>query len=206
MVVNSRRALARGYTLIEIITTVVMISILTMMVSRGYSEYRDSHRLTTAEQLVQSMAREALQMAMNEDRRHECSGSIACLEYSAGINSSMNERDYSRLCSDVGIAFSGNTNEIMLIADVSAPASNDLTPDEDCLIKKVALPEGVTFANDNYILFEATPPASISKYCKGSSSSNSCPDNGSVQLKSGKKSSDVWIAHYGQVSGVDNLE
>lgn len=184
----------RGYTLIEIVVTVIIMGLLTTMGARGYNDYRDSNRLKMAEQMIQAAAREALQTATNEDREHACinqAGKPLCVEYSQSLNSGWSSTAYQpdKMCSDIGIVTKENEKEIIFVADVNGEEANDIQNDnKDCIFKRVNLPEGVTFTTSTSYLFEVSPPASVTMY-----------PGANIKLKAGSKEIELKVSKYGQV-------
>ena len=129
-----------GYTLLEVVVGIGIISLVATLLAVGYPSTRDAQELLLAEQQLQSLVRDAQERALNEERLPDCLATVA-------------EED-SKLCSDSGVALRGQV--ITLFAD-TAGADQRFTAGLDFVLAEVALPGGVT-AVDLDLVWLGVPP------------------------------------------------
>lgn len=138
-----------GFTLIEALVTVAIISILTVLVASSYPIVRQQQQVRVAEQLLGSQLRRAQQLALNENRE------VRCLQLFA------DQVSLQPRCSDIGIAIRGS--EFIMFADTDADTR--FTSGSDYIISNTAIGKDVSIPNKDF-LFKATPPT-ITAYTDG---------------------------------------
>lgn len=163
----------RGFTLIEVILTMAILSILITLISTGYPVVRDNQALQLAQQQLEFLVREAQQRALNEERDETC----------------LDSAEEARRCSDVGLAFNGSA--ITLFADTTG---EDLAYTVgDYVIATHQSPAQLTGIDS--ILFVAQPP-NITLLANGLQ-----PLSGQASLRAqvGEQEVQLNIKNYGQV-------
>lgn len=130
-------------TLVELVVTIGLLAIVSVLVVVAYPAQREHQKLISAEQKIQSVLRQAQQMALDQRREYDCVITVP-------------EED-ENLCSKVGVAFTGNA--IIFFADTNDSNTYD-TNDFKWPDMRTALPDTVTFTHPgtNAFLFEANPP------------------------------------------------
>lgn len=181
-----------GFTLIEIVVTAGIISLLSVLVVAAYPKSRSNQQLVMAERQIQSAARDALEMAINEERGFTCRNLNPPLSCHDFTNAGGNNYDLEKRCADIGLLLPAGGREAILLADVRDPAFN--VSAGDCEIKRFPLPDGVTISKGSWYLFTSTPPASINEYFPVA------PDGQAFSLKAGGLTRSWVISRYAQVS------
>lgn len=169
----------QGYTLLEVVITIVIILIATLLVSSAFPVVRAQQGLLRAERQLQSLIRDVQQRASNEIRDQECLDLVG------------DELENQRLCSDLGLHLLGN--QITLFADTS---DDDIFTSTDYVFDTQTLATPVSSVNEHSLLFEATPPT-ISLISNGAT----LPPDETIDLtlQSENTTKDFLIYAYGQL-------
>ena len=133
-----------GFTLLETVVTLGIISLFTTLVLVGWSATRDQQAIILSEQTLQSFLSRAQQQAFHEER------SEACLKLYDEND------DNKKRCSDVGVAVRDTT--LRLFADT---AGNDSRyTEDDFLLEEQTFPSGVRVPTLEWqsVLFRGVPP------------------------------------------------
>lgn len=167
-----------GFTLFEVMVTISIIGILTVMTGRAFPIARNNQSLRLAEQQLQASLREAQQLALYEDRNDDCVAR-------PGDDS---------LCSDIGVHLAGNVLTMFADIDADGVYSNDTT---DFRISTASLPSGVTVTTTPSYLFRGDPPT-VELFV------NNRPENdrANLTLEAGNITANYEIHSYGQVTRV----
>ncbi len=132
-----------GFTLIEIVVSVVIVSTLAAIIAVAFPSARDQQRLGLTQQEIQLRLREARQRALNEDRPSEC-----LLRYAD------DDLKHRRRCSDIGVYVAGQ--ELTLYADTSGDGSYSAAG--DYVLSAATLPASVVSSGVQSFQFIAAPP------------------------------------------------
>lgn len=165
-----------GFTLVEAVVTIAILSIITTIVLAAFPQVRDHQTLIAAEQQLRSYIRQAEQASFNQIRPEDCTNTLP-------------EEDHG-LCSDTGIAIRGS--EVILFADTLQKDVNQYEQG-DYVYNTLTLPSPARALAERTLLFEADPPGII-LYVDGV---NQSP--GRVELMAGSRSKLLTIHRYGQV-------
>jgi prepilin-type N-terminal cleavage/methylation domain-containing protein len=130
-----------GYTLIEVLITVTIITLVTTIGITALPLVRDSQNLRLAEQELQSKLRVAGKKALHENRDQRCLDDPRVETPSA--------------CSDIGLAVTSNL--LILFADINQDLN--YSSGADLILEEVPLPNQVRALTDTVFLFVAEPPA-----------------------------------------------
>ena len=170
-----------GFTLIEVIVTVVVLSIITLLTAVAFPEVRTNQALIQSERQIQSLLRIAQQQALDEVRAPDC------------LNQAGGNVEAEKRCSDIGVAFKEN------IAVTFADTSDDdeYSESQDFEIAEVKLSAPVT-GGDNWqsFLFEATPP-DVALFANSTQLLGDTPSR--IGISVGDASRTLLIYPYGQV-------
>lgn len=134
-----------GYTIIEVITSVVIFGIMTALVARGYPAWRSHQQLVQGEQIVQNAFRDAQQQALQEIRDEDCVHTAPSY-------------DVLRLCSDIGLWMEAGKGEIIYFADTNNPDENEYDSG-DFYIRSETVPSSITFKENRSFVFQSLGPA-----------------------------------------------
>ncbi|MEX1997890.1 MAG: prepilin-type N-terminal cleavage/methylation domain-containing protein [Candidatus Andersenbacteria bacterium] len=131
-----------GFTLLEVVVTVVIIGIMITILTVAFPSTRDSQALLLAQQKIEFTLRDAQKRALQEERDPDC-----LLD---------NPGEPAR-CSDVGVFIDGQT--LLLFADTGDDAADQqYSPGIDYVIQQEELPAGVVATGDKSFLFLGQPP------------------------------------------------
>lgn len=169
-----------GFTLLEIVVVVGIISAVTAYASIAYPSVRQQQKIIMAEQILQSTMRETQQKAINEERNPDC------------ITEQAGSAD-KKHCSDLGLYFDGS--KIVLFANTNLSDDNKYESDDYNKLGTVSLPDGVTISGLHSLLFKATPP-SVKMYADGQPIHTTT----TATIQIGDNSEKVTLGPYGQVS------
>lgn len=168
-----------GLTLLELIITLSVITIATLVVGSALPVVREHQALQQARQQFTSYIRTAQTQALDEQR------SDACLER-MGDSLPLQKR-----CSDLGVYVEGN--QLTVFADTQ---DNDQYDASDIVLNTANLPATIAAASPASILFEATPP-NIRTYVNGLLVIPSAP--AALTLISPNRAVSLTISAYGLV-------
>jgi prepilin-type N-terminal cleavage/methylation domain-containing protein len=165
-----------GFTLLEVIVVVTIISLLTLIVTAALPAARAHQTLRLATQQVSDVFAQASHRALNEVRPESCTSRAS----------------QPKRCSDVGVAL-GN-NQLILFADTTDPQWH-YTAGQDEVLATIVLPTGVTAATQSFV-FTATPPT-LEVYADGKliAGKQRIP----LTLTSGDQPIALTVSAYGQV-------
>lgn len=174
----SKRRSDKGYTLLEVIVTIVIIGIITLVVTTAFPTIRTQQSLLRAERQIQSLVRDVQQRASNEIREDECLDQF-------------NQIEDERRCSDVGLHI--QNDQIILFSDT---IDDDIFTSEDFRIDNQTLSVPTTIEQPTTFLFEATPPTTT-LYINGAA----LPPNDTYPfiLRSGSVQKNLLMYPYGQI-------
>lgn len=170
-----------GFTLVEAVVIITIISILTALSVFALPEARHNQRLVTDSERIQAALRSAERYAINEVRTDEC------LEYVG------NDSELRRRCSNVGIALQGK--KLVTFADTTG--NQTYTEGSDFLLSEQEI--STELEGDGAwrsFVFEATPPT-IYTYADGAIISPQI--SATITLRSGKQTRTLEIHPYGRV-------
>lgn len=171
-----------GFTIFEMVVTVGIIGVLSLLVGAGLPVARDNQRVMSTEQQLQDMLRLALQRATHEVRPELCTN-----DSRVGGDDAL-----ARRCSNVGVALTGTT--AVMFADLNADrrytAASDLTFEERDLTAE---------ADQQAFVFEASPPT-VALYANSRPVTVNQP--GRVVISSGRQARAVQVLPFGQVEVV----
>ena len=169
-----------GFTLIEVVVTMAILSALVTLLTVGYPTTRDNQALQLAQQQLQFLVRDAQQQALNEEREEEC------------LNQFSPDDAEQRRCSDVGLSFRDQI--VIMFADTSG---DDLIYDAgaggDYVITSQEL--SATVASQDSLLFIAQPPT-IRLLVNGA---ELVGEPARLTLTAGEQKANLVIGKYGQV-------
>jgi prepilin-type N-terminal cleavage/methylation domain-containing protein len=142
-----------GFTLIEVMVTIAIVTITTVIVATGFPRLRDQQQQLLARQQITSLIREAQQQSINGQRPDKCLSTVA--------------GDQAKKCSQAGLALRGN--EYYLFLDTSNNDDRKFTNEKsDFIISHGNLPGGVTVASAAWRSFLFVPdPPSTTLYVDG---------------------------------------
>lgn len=170
---------SRGFTLLEIVVVVGIISAVTAYASLAYPSARDQQKIIMAEQILQSTMRETQQKAINEERDAGCVFDVGSAD--------------EKYCSDLGLHFNGS--RIILFADTHYANDNLYDAADDFELGTIALPDGVTITGLNSLIFQGIPPT-VKMYADGTKID--LTTTATIQI--GNSFEQVTLGPYGQVS------
>lgn len=182
-----------GFTLLEVVVTIVILSIITLLVTSAFPEARSAQALLLARQQLRSIFQKAEQQALQEIRDENC------------LQRVKNNPDYTlqKRCSDIGVALQGST--ALLFADTED--DNQYTEGQDYLLSTLSLPAGVKVTQADgtdlstwqSFLFEATPPT-IDLYVN----QTLLPGNqqAPIALQAGRRSALLNVNRYGRLEQI----
>lgn len=162
----------QGFTLIEVMVTITIISILAAIITVALPKSRESQDLILAGQQLQSLVREAQKRALNEQRDQPCVDQAAEAKY----------------CSDVGLHI--ETTTVRMFADIAS--DGDYTA-ADYTIYTADLVGGVSIETPLTLLFRAVPPT-ITLFVN-----NGETDAVTLRLQSGAVLHTLIVNRYGQI-------
>lgn len=122
------RSASAGFTLIEVVVSIAVVSVVATMIATAYPVVRQAQQLDAAEQQIQAALYEARDMAFNEERDQKCLDQ-------ADVEKGM----LAKYCSDVGVKF--DRDKLILFAD--SDNSETFAVGSDFIIKTIALTGGV---------------------------------------------------------------
>lgn len=173
-----RRHAQGGFTLLEVLVTLVIVGILLALTTRGLPLLRQHQQLMVAIQQIQSVVREAQQRAFNETREPLCVSDARASE--------------PNVCSDVGLSFVGSA--LTMYADLDQTGS--FSAAGDYVIQQQQLPAGVTSTVANELVFVGSPPELELKV------DGVALPQGQVTLQVRQLTTTVQISRYGHVARV----
>jgi len=179
-------SLQGGFTLIESIVIIVIISILSAIAASAIPHARDSQQLTVSGQQVQALLSSAEQKAVNELRTEECLTAVG------------DDKEAQKTCSNVGVAVKGV--DAVIFSDTDP--DRQYAPEKDFVLSRHTLQaRQVLEAEEDWqtFLFEATPP-SITLFADGQPVSPQAP--GSLVLKSGRQTKAWAVLPYGRLEEI----
>lgn len=130
-----------GFTLLEVLVTLAIITIVTFMATLAFPIIREREALVNARQQISSALRAAQTQALNEQRRPDCLARVGDSPLAA------------KKCSDVGIFL--QAEKLITFADTN---DNNQYDSQDFLESEGSLPRPVTVLGAASIVIEATPP------------------------------------------------
>jgi prepilin-type N-terminal cleavage/methylation domain-containing protein len=140
-----------GFTLIEIVVTVVIIASFSGIMLAAYPTLRVYQSTKAAKQLIQSELRTAQQRAIHRERGQNC---LDTLESPALFDR----------CSEIGLLFQAGQSEVIIMAN-SYYGDEDEDEDRyrlsfpnDTELGRFELPDGVIAEQNTSLLFIAKPP------------------------------------------------
>lgn len=136
-----------GYTLLEVVVTVVILGIMAALLARGYPAWRSHQQLIQAEQIIQNAFRDAQQQALQEIRDEDCV--IQFTDY-----------DSQRHCSDIGLWMEAGSHEIKYFADTHDP-DNDTYSADDHIISSIQISPSLTFSENRSFVFQSIGPSQM---------------------------------------------
>lgn len=181
-----------GFTLLEVVVTVTIISFLTFIVTSALPVARRNQALNTTRQYISYALQQAQHQAINEVRSAACVRSVID----------------SKRCSDVGVAV--RDNRLVIFADTASPQDWHYTEGQDYLLSTVMLPASVALTDRGGTpvtrwrswVFVGIPPT-LQLYVNENPSVNGTPlmtDQISIlMLLSGPTRLALTISPYGQV-------
>lgn len=128
-----------GFTLLEVVVTVTIVSLLTLIVTAALPAARSHQALRLAQQQVSDGLAAASHRAINEIRPPACTNRVAA----------------AKRCSDVGVAL--QAGELIIFADTAEPQDWQYSEGQDEILATITLPTGVTTERQSFV-FIATPP------------------------------------------------
>ena len=167
-----------GFTLLEIIVTIIIMMILTFLVASAFPAVREGQSILKAEHLLQVTVRSAQIQALDERRDQECLDQVGT------------DKVLRKQCSDVGVHLV--SDKVITFADTS---DDNTYSQDDYKIAEVSLPFGVTVSSATTFLFEATPP-SVSLYVDGVLVD--AANHGEVTLVTSQSQNTYGVYPYGQ--------
>lgn len=169
---------AAGFTLLEIIVTIAILTTITIVVAVAYPTTRRHQALGIAEQTLQMRIRGALATAVNEERTPDC-------RVEANTRAVPEQR-----CSDVGVYVADE--ELITFADLT----NDgmYTAIDDFELNRVSFAGGVQAVTPVSFLFLGVPPDST-LLVNGLEASS-----GQIVLRAGQTMVPLNVYSYGHVS------
>lgn len=176
------RSSTSGYTLLELMVTIGILSIITMLSTRAFPIVRDQQNLVRAERQLQSLLRTAQQNALDEERTE------ACL---ASVSSASSDQ---RRCSDIGVAI--RERELKMFADTID--DNRYTENGDFVLSTSTFASEVISLNSAWrsFLFEGIPP-SITLFSDGQVVNPTLPVP--VTLQAGQAQASYNLYMFGQL-------
>lgn len=138
---------AGGFTLLEILVSVVIVSVLTTIITVGFRVSRDNQRIVLAKQELEALIRDTQKRAFNEEREERCLRSLP--------ESALDRR---RRCADVGIVLEGN--RVTQFADTHGEIGDRFftTGDYTVTTLPLASSQGVSIGEKTTLLFKGVPP------------------------------------------------
>ena len=133
-----------GYTLLEVVVGIGIISLVATLLAVGYPSTRDTQELLVAQQRFEALLRDAQEQARNEERSPDCLATVL-------------EED-RKACSDIGLALRGQT--ITLFADTFG-ADRRYTAGDDFVLAQQQLPEGVLVADLDLVWLGVPPTTTL---------------------------------------------
>ena len=133
-----------GYTLLEVVVGIGIISLVATLLAVGYPSTRDTQELLVAQQRFEALLRDAQQQARNEERSPDCLASVS-------------EEDRN-VCSDIGLALRG---QVMTLFADTVGADQRYTPGADFILTEQQLPEGVTVADLDLVWLSVPPTTTL---------------------------------------------
>lgn len=130
-----------GLSLLEVVVTLVLITLTTFLAGVAFPVVREQQALTQTRQQFTAAVRAAQIQALDEQRSAECLDRVG-----AGLRQ-------QKLCSDIGVYVA--EGELRTFADIQ---DNNLFDANDMPLGRSLLPATITAATPTTILFEATPP------------------------------------------------
>ncbi len=183
----------RGFTLIELIVTVVIMMSFMGITAVAYPSIRTYAADRSTVQLIQSELRSLQQRAIHRER------STACLDDLESTRTP-DAGDYNH-CSELGLLFTQDSNEVAIIAnsyieddEVSHLNINDIE------LSRFNLPDGVTAANNAVIAVTADPPTLHTLFAKDDAALTEIDSYAAIELTVHDESRTVYILPYGQVT------
>lgn len=131
----------RGFTLLEVLVTLAIITIVTFLAATAFSIIREREALIHARQQISSIVRAAQTQALNEQRHPACLAEVEDSPLAA------------KQCSDIGVFLQGE--KVIVFADTN---DNNQYDDQDFRESESSLPRPVTVLGTISIVIEATPP------------------------------------------------
>jgi prepilin-type N-terminal cleavage/methylation domain-containing protein len=174
-----------GFTLIEVVVVVVIISFATALLLVAFPSLRDHERLVAAEQALQSALRTAESQAINEERSEECR------------NLNLNQLECQRRCADVGVV--ADDDHLILFADLDQDGlwnQGGADCGGDLKLSEVPLPAGIKGSDElPAFVWRGVPPV-VTLYVNGDEALK--PQT--VMFALGEKEITLYVNPYGHVS------
>lgn len=136
----------KGFTLVEAMVSVGIISILSVMLMRSFPFIRNSQHVKLTQEQLASQLRRAQQLALDETRAEAC------------LNLFVGQEDQNSRCSDVGVALRGQ--KLIMFADTTPHEADNKYTDGDYVLSSVDVPGDVTMPEKSF-LFKGTPPTML---------------------------------------------
>ena len=177
------RSFSEGFTLLEMMVVVVIISILTFLSLSALPVARSNQQLKSDIQQLRSIFSIAQQKALNEIRDEECLERVG------------DDPELRIRCSTIGVFF--EDFKVTLFADIDADW--EYTPEVDYLINEQTLQSQVSGAKKT-IVFQAIPP---SLYMVANGDPVAPQGSVALTLKAGEQSREIEIQRFGIVTNKD---
>jgi prepilin-type N-terminal cleavage/methylation domain-containing protein len=130
-----------GFTLIEIMVIIVIISIMTALLAVGFPVVQRQQQIKLTETTIVSQLKRAEQLALDETRDD------ACLQLLA------DQPQNQTRCSDIGVNIDNQT--LTTYADIDG--NDQFTPNHDYVLNKIDVPTTVTLQSQDF-LYHGAPP------------------------------------------------
>lgn len=173
----------QGFTLVEVLITITILSILTLMIASALPKVRNNQKLTLDAQQIERAMHTAVQRAMNEVREEAC------------LTLAGSQTEEQKRCSNVGIAF--QDSQMIMYSDLNGDrlytGQGDYVQETFTLRSAVEAGGGSAWLS---FLVEASPP-NILLFKNAAVVSESSPI--SLRLISGSQNRELTIFPYGRV-------